>query len=93
MALGYLSDRHVSPKRLQPSQNAMLLVGIDGGLAPRAAIAQYLGGGAGLNVLAALACPRGGTRQLCEDYIRPWLVSHASSWRRRGHWRSTSIRL
>ncbi len=81
VALGYSSDRHVSPTRLQPSQNAVLLVGLDGGLTPSATIAQYVGGGAGFNVLAALACPRGGTRQLCEDYIRPYLVSRATWWR------------
>jgi len=80
VAVGYASERHVSPKRLQASQNATLLIGIDGGLTPSATIAQYLGGGAWFNVLAVLACERGGTRQLCEDYIRPWLASRASWW-------------
>lgn len=78
VALGYRSDVHVSRTRLRPTANAPLLIGIDGGLTPSATIAQYIGGGATLNVLAALACERGGTRQLCEDYIRPWLASNAS---------------
>lgn len=78
VALGYRSDLHVSRTRLRPLQNAALLIGIDGGLTPSATIAQYVGGGGAFNVLAALACERGGTRQLCEDYIRPWLASHAS---------------
>lgn len=77
VALGYRSDVHVSRTRLRPTENAPLLIGLDGGLTPSATIAQYLGGGAALNVLAALACERGGTRQLCEDYIRPWLASNA----------------
>jgi hypothetical protein len=78
VAVGYSSDRHVSPRRLTASPNAPLLVGIDGGLTPSAVIGQYLGGGAALNVLASLCVERGGTRQLLEDYIRPWLASHAS---------------
>jgi hypothetical protein len=78
VAVGYSSERHVSATRLRPIESAPILIGIDGGLTPTGVIAQYLGGGAGLNILAALACERGGTRQLCEDYIRPWLASHAS---------------
>jgi len=77
MALGYDSSRHLSPRRLTASQNAPIFVGIDGGLTPAATLAQYLGGGAELNVLAALCVERGGTHQLAEDYIRAWLASHA----------------
>lgn len=75
VAQGYRSDLHLARERLRPSPNVPLLVGMDGGLTPSATLAQYVGGG--LRVLAALAVERGGTRQLCEDYIRPWLASNA----------------
>jgi len=75
VAQGYRESECVAPRPLQPRPHQVLYMGWDAGLTPSCTIAQALDGRC--VVYASLYTERGGTAELIEEQVMPWLVEHA----------------
>lgn len=74
VAQGYRESECVAPRPLHP-RHAVLYLGWDAGLTPSCTIVQAVDGRA--YVYASLYTERGGTAELIEEQVKPWLVEHA----------------
>jgi hypothetical protein len=68
-------DEHIAPAAIPPVPNVPLGIGWDGGHTPTAVIGSSYQGA--VLIHAALSAERAGTRQLIEQYVKPWLALHA----------------
>jgi hypothetical protein len=75
VAVGFNRDCHVSKEPLRPQHGSPLVIGWDAGHQPSAILGQRLADGT-IAVYAALTT-HGGTYQLIEDVITPWVAAHA----------------
>jgi hypothetical protein len=69
------ADAHIAPARLRPHRDVALVLGHDGGHTPVTVIGSRWQGS--VEVYAALASERAGTRQHVQNLILPWLREHA----------------
>jgi hypothetical protein len=74
VARGYSDRLCVAPRRLEAVSSSPLYLGWDAGLSPACVLAQARDGRCW--VYAALFTERGGTRELIEQLVRPWLSAH-----------------
>jgi hypothetical protein len=81
VAQGYSSSLHVAPKPLHPVEGQPLFCGWDGGLGPACVLLQVLDGR--IFIYAGLTT-RGGTEQLIDGLVKPWLSQRAPWFRRPG---------
>lgn len=75
VADGFNQDVHVAKKRLRLHRGEPVLFAQDFGHTPATLIGQPWQGR--INIVAALACERGGIKQLYESVVIPWLRMHA----------------
>jgi len=71
----YRDAECVAPHALEPAPGSPLFLGWDAGLTPACVIAQPRDGR--VWVFAAPFTERGGTEELVEESVKPWLVQHA----------------
>ena len=72
---GFDVVRMTAPAPLEPVPGRPLYIGVDAGLTPVAVVGQHVDGH--LRIYAGLALERGGTEQLVEEQLRPWLSARA----------------
>ena len=75
VAAGYRDADCVAPSPLEPTPSLPLYLGWDAGLTPACVIAQIRDGR--VWVYAAPFTERGGTAELIEEQVRPWLAAQA----------------
>lgn len=75
VARGYSDQLCVAPRVLEPLVGVPFYVGVDAGLSPACVVAQGRDGRC--FVYASTTLDRGGTEELVELFLRPWLVEHA----------------